>query len=443
MDITKRVWSGSANPAEHLEGSAVNAITRRSALGGLVAGSAGAVLLGRRSQASPRAVSAELLAAIRGIKNRPFWQHYDSSPISQATIDAEAPRRGMVAFNAWEGKYIPAFRAAGASNPHLKLYVYKCFSSTRSFDPGPNAKTSGALLYSWVNANHPDWFLTRNGSRIQWAGFPGHYAMDIGNPAYQQACLKAIVTDANKTGWDGVYIDNILYSLSQYSTAPCDQYATDAKFQHAYTSALSVIGRGISAAGLLSMGNMAGIRVVPGLWASYINAGLGGGFDEWFVCFGDGQELTDYGSPAEGLQAQVEEISLLKHGARPYLAGGFQAHSATDTRSFRYSFAAWLLGVSSEAFFSEKAAGGGPPRWRAEYDWDFGWFTGRSQTLQPSVYRRTFTKGMAVLNARASGSNVTVNLANPYGTVYMDQDGNSRTSVSLPPKTGMALRKVR
>ncbi len=423
----------------------MNEITRRSALGGLAAGSAGAVLLGRAGQARVRAESARLLSATKGIKNRPFWLHYDSSPISQATINTEAPRRGQVVFNAWEGHYIPAFRSAGANNPHLKLYVYKCFSSTRSFDPGPNGESSGALQYSWVSANHPEWFLTRNGSRIVWSGYPGHYAMNIGNPAYQRACMNAIVTDARKTGWDGVLLDNILYSMSQYSVGRCDQYATDAAFQAAYTSALSVIGKGLTAAGLLTMGNMAGIRVVPGRWETYLRAGLGGGFDEYFACFGDGQELTDYGSPPEGLEAQVEEIRLLKRGSRPYLPGGFQSHSLTDTTSFRYAFASWLLGVSSDAFFSEAGSGGygAPPPWRREYDWDFGWFTGPYQTLQASVYQRIFTEGMTLVSARAGGGDVTVNLANRYGTVYMDQDGNNRTTVSLPPKTGMALRKVR
>lgn len=347
-------------------------------------------------------------------------------------------------FNAWEGRYIPAFRAAGRNNPHLKLYAYKCFSSTRSFDPGPGGQTSGALLYSWVSANHPEWFLTRDGSRIQWAGYPRTYAMDIGNPAYQRACLAAIVADARKTGWDGVYLDNILYSLSQYAVAPCDQYASDAQFRAAYRSALSVIGRGITAAGLLSMGNMAGVRVVPGLWQAYLDAGLGGGFDEWFACFGEGQELTDYGDQPEGLRAQVDEIRHLKLGAEPYLPGGFQSHPGSDTQAFRYSFAAWLLGVSSAAFFSEASAGGSgaPPPWRAEYDWDFGWFTGPYKTLDTSVYQRIFTNGMALVNARASGDPVTVGLANPHGTVYMDQDGVYRRSVSLAPKTGMALRKV-
>jgi hypothetical protein len=347
-------------------------------------------------------------------------------------------------FNAWEGQYIPVFRAAGANNPHLKLYVYKCFSSTRSFDPGPNGETSGALLYSWVSSNHHEWFLTRNGSRIQWSGYPNTYAIDIGNPAYQQACLNAIVTDAKKTGWDGVLFDNILYSLAQYGVAPCDQYATDAEFRAAYRSALTVIGTGITAAGLLSMGNMAGIRVVPGLWDTYINAGLGGGFDEYFTCFGDGNDLSDYGNPPEGFSAQVDEIKRLKYGAKPYLPGGFQSHSLHNTQSFRYAFAGWPLGVSSPAFFSEAGAGGygSPPPWRTEYNWDFGWFTGPYKMLQTSVYQRIFTNGMALVNANASGSSVTVNLTNPHGTVYMDQDGITRRSVSLPPKTGMALRKV-
>jgi len=422
-------------------------ISRRVALGGLVGGAAGAVLLNRHGGVGARpAEPAHLLAASTGIKNRPFWLHYDSSAISSATIKTEAPRRGAVVFNAWEGHYIPAFRAAGAKNPHLRLYTYKCFSSTRSFDPGPNGKTSGALSYSWVSANHPGWFLTRHGKRIQWSGFPGSYAMDIGNPAYQRACLKAIVDDVKKTGWDGVFLDNILYSLSQYAVAPCDQYGSDAGFRAAYRSALSVIGNGLRAAGLLTMGNMAGVRVVPGLWQQYIGAGLGGGFDEWFVCLGDGQELTDYGNGTHpmGLRAQVDEIKLLKHGARPYLPGGFQSHSRSDTRSFRYAFAAWLLGVSSDAFFSEASTAGygPPPPWRREYDWDFGWFTGRYRILESSVYQRTFTGGMALVNANASGRNVTVHLANPHGSVYLDQDGIKRQSVSLPPKTGMALRRV-
>jgi Hypothetical glycosyl hydrolase family 15 len=420
-------------------------LTRRAALGGLAAGAAGAVLLDRGGQPRPRPAPAELLSATTGVKNRPFWLHYDSSPIGHATIRTEAARRGHVVFNAWEGHYIPAFRAAGAGNPHLKLCVYKCFSSTRSSDPGPNGQTSGALLYSWASAHHPEWFLTRNGRRIQWSGYPGTYAMDVGNHAYQQACLKAIVTDVTRAGWDGIFLDNILYSLSQYSIAPCDQYRNDVEFRAAYRSALSVIARGITAAGLLHMGNMAGIRVVPGLWDTYIRAGLRGGFDEWFASFGDGQELPDYGSRPQGLQAQVEEIRSLKYGREPYLPGGFQSHSLTDTRSFRYSFAAWLLGVSSAAFFSEAPPGGygPPPPWRAEYDWDFGWFTGRYKTLQASVYQRIFTRGMTLVNANASGRNVTVKLANPHGTVYVDQDGVNRASVTLPPKTGMALRRVR
>jgi Hypothetical glycosyl hydrolase family 15 len=425
----------------------LNDITRRNALGGLVAGAAGAAearLLGRRGELGARTVPARSLATPTGVRNRPYWLHLDSSPISQATINTEAPRRSWIAFNAWEGGYIPAFRAAGASNPYLELYVYKDFSSTRSGDPGPKGETSGALLYSWVSANHPGWFLTRSGQRIPWQGYSHTYAMNIGNPAYQQACRDAIVSDLKKNGWNGVFLDNILYSINQYAVAPCDQYSSDSAFQAAYKSAIGVICSGITAAGFKIIGNMSGIRTRPGLWDAYINAGMAGGFDEWFLCFGDGQELADYGSPPEGFIAQVNEVKYLMYGAKPYLPGGFQAHSLTNTQSFRYAFAGWLLGVSTPAFFSEAPSSyGPPPQWRAEYDWNFGSFTGPYTTLQPSVYQRIFTNGMALVNANSSGSNVTVNLANADGTVYLDQGGVSRTFVVLPPRTGMALRKVR
>ena len=420
----------------------MNHITRRSVLGGMLAGAAGAVLLNRGRRPRADAVPVSLLSATTGIKNRPFWQHFDSSPISQATIDLEAPRRSWIAFNAWEGHYIPAFRAAGANNPYLRLHVYKDFASTRSFDPGPGGETSGGLLYSSVSASHPDWFLTRNGRRIVWSGYQGTYAMDIGNSAYQKACVNAIVADGKKNGWDGIYLDNILYSLSQYDVAPCDQYSSDSAFQAAYKSAIRVICNGIAAAGLEVMGNMAGIRVVPGLWAEYVGAGLAGGFDQYFICFSDGPGVPDYGTPPEGFIAQVDQVRYLKYGAKPYLPGGFQSQSRSDTQSFRYAFAGWLLGVSSQAFFAENASQGPPPQWRDEYDWDFGWFTGRYTEVQPSVYRRIFTNGMVVANANASGGNVSLDLANPHGTVYLDQDGTATSSVSLPPKTGMALRKI-
>src|SRR5258708_32145906 len=99
----------------------MNDITRRTALGGLVAGAAGAVMLDRSGGPRSRPSPAQLLTATSGIKNRPFWLHYDSSPISQATIDTEAPRRGRAVFNACERQDIPAFHPAGPCCHDLTL----------------------------------------------------------------------------------------------------------------------------------------------------------------------------------------------------------------------------------------------------------------------------------------------------------------------------------
>lgn len=370
-----------------------------------------------------------------------FWQHFDSSTITQATINTYAPRLGIVVFNAWESHYISQFKAV---NPNLKCWVYKDYSSTRTSDPGPNNETSGALLYSTTHTNHPSWFMTQTGADIQWAGFPGVYQMDIGNSAYQNAAAAAVIADVQANGWDGVFMDNILYSLTQYNINTSDQYTTDTQFQNAYISLLTNVCAQMTAAGIGSMGNMAGIRLDNPLWETYMACGQTGGFDQFWLDFSANTHgVPEFGTGSgsnyvsNGFIAQISECNS-NVGLNKIFMGQTQSqHTDTSTQGFRYSFAGYnLVAAPALSMFAENTNESGPPFWRPEYNYNLGNALGAYTQPKSLVYQRQFSAGMAIANANASGSPVTITLP----ATYVDEDGNVVTSVTLSPEFGTTLQ---
>jgi predicted phosphohydrolase len=367
-------------------------------------------------------------------KVTPFWIHTDSGAISDATIALEAPRRAAVVLNAWDTGYITKFKAA---NPKIKCFVYKCLSSARTGDPGSGGEYSAGIghNYAWVSANHPEWLLTTSGVPYAWSGFPASYACDPGVSSYQQEWLTQVLTDLQAHGWDGVWMDNALVKRTAYGGNP-DQYATDAAFQAAYVSMLSVVGPPITAAGFECVANMAGARIYPGVWNSY-ETYLTGGFDEvWVLTDSPGGELSEYGTPSVGLVAQLQEIVNGSSGAKITLVRA--QSTSTDTQGFRYAFASFLLVADGKATFTETSPSGylDPPPYRTEYGWDFGSPSGAYSTIATKVYRRDFSAGVAVVNGNSTGTAAHIDL----GGTYLDQDGNAVTSVDLSPLNGMALR---
>ncbi len=69
--------------------------------------------------------------------------------------------------------------------------------------------------------------------------------MDIGNPAYQQACVAGMISLARRYGFDGVFIDDLAASwewdLPVGATVP--EYPTTASWQAAVSSFISYAGQ--------------------------------------------------------------------------------------------------------------------------------------------------------------------------------------------------------
>lgn len=107
-----------------------------------------------------------------------------------------------------------------AANPGIKVLVYKDMSPTRSY--AVRHGTDDRLLpagvgWAYADADHPEWFVTLDdGSRFEWAPYPGHWQMDVANPSYQRTWLANVLGEVPALGWDGVMVDNALGSFGWY-----------------------------------------------------------------------------------------------------------------------------------------------------------------------------------------------------------------------------------
>ena len=365
-----------------------------------------------------------------------FWLHLNSTPVDDATIAVEARRRAHIVLNAWEGDLLRKLKAV---NPAVKVYVYKDLSSTRSYackNGRDDEQLPAGLGYCRVRATHPEWFLRGTGGReLVYSGYEGHWQMDVGNPGYRRAWVTAVVANAEATGFDGVFLDNALFTCDAYHSGTCPaKYPDHASFQRAYRGMLAEVRTGFSAAGLLAVGNLTNARLQPGGWETY-SAFLDGGFDEWWLVFASNRLLEDY---AEGWRKQVAQIAANEAAGKMTWV---QPHfDVGDAKAFRYAVAGMFMTTNGNTAIAEVAKTDGygdPTPWHAEYDWHLGHPAGVYRAVADKVYRRDFTCGAVVVNANPTGSReVEVRLPR----THTDQDGKQVRSVKLPGTSGALLR---
>jgi hypothetical protein len=114
--------------------------------------------------------------------------------------------------------------------------------------------------------------------------------------------------------------------------------------------------------------------------------------------------------------------------------------SAGAVRPFRYAFASYLMAAGPRSALVEIARTDGygdPTPWHPEYDWDLGAPAGPKAPVGPNLWRRDFACGVALVNANATRSGARVF---ELGGPFVDQDGATVTSVSLPGTSGAVLR---
>ncbi|RDI27870.1 putative glycosyl hydrolase-like family 15 (GHL15) protein [Lentzea flaviverrucosa] len=365
-------------------------------------------------------------------KAESFWLHMNSTPISDQMIATEAQRRSHVVLNAWESDLAAKFKAA---NPKIQTFVYKDLSSTRSYACSNGVDDSDLPTGVGYCEADPSWFLRDSaGNRLEYGGYEGHWQMDVGNTAYQNAWADNVVASSAEV-FDGVLMDNALFACDTYHDGVCPAaYPTDESMRAAYLSMLAGTRQKFVDAGLKTVANMSNARLHEGAWDSYVEH-LDGGFDEWWLTFGDKDLLSEY---EQGWSRQVEQITANEAKGK---ITWVQPHHSGAEQPFRYAYASYLLAKGEHAAISEIEETDrydGPSRWRAEYDWDLGTPLGAHHEVGKNVHQRDFECGTVIVNAGRTGSApVTIRL----DQTQTNEAGAPVTYVALPGTTGTVLRK--
>lgn len=365
-----------------------------------------------------------------------FWIHTNSGPISDDLLVQEIPRRRYVVLNAWEYRYIPRIKELNAD---CLVFCYKDLSSVRSYDNNPDVRMLPAgISYGYAKTRSDWWAKDSSGKWLQYDGYSGHYQMDVGKPGYQNAWATN-VSKMKALGFDGIWMDNALWFRDTYHPGvPVAGYTTDGAWREAYRSFFRYVCPRLHDAGLLCVANMSDARRVAGGWKSYLDAGLDGGFDEWWLIFNDSNMLPEY---TEGWRRVVDEIAYAESQGKIALV---QPHfSPGNEHAFDYALASYFMAYpngAGKAAIAELAVTDGyedPPIWHPEYDWELGAPSGPYRQIGANLFRRDFSDGVAVVNANRYGTAaVTIDL----GGRYYDEYGNATRYVRLGGTSGKILR---
>jgi Hypothetical glycosyl hydrolase family 15 len=328
-------------------------------------------------------------------------------------------------------------RVAGfeAANPDTDLLVYKNVGFVvNDPDCSDDPYQASGLSYCQANA-HEEWFLhdENSGERIVPGAYTSHFAMDVGNAAYQQAWLDAVLermrdADGDGTRYAGVWLDDtLLHDAHGY----LDRVAmSEAQYRAAMQSFIAYVGPRLQQEGFIVMTNLA---LQP--WdaaqraaAMEVARNVTSVTREYFVRWGAETPLFTGNEWKQNLTLMEE---LMATGANYQ---GVAYGETGDVQAQRYARATFLLGWdgedgSSVAYRPEESS----DPYMTDWTTDIGVPVG-PRTQVGSGWKREFSDGIVVINPSSSGSQ-TFSL----GGSYRQPNGSCATSVTLSATRALVL----
>jgi hypothetical protein len=354
--------------------------------------------------------------------NRETYQYSSSLSISQ-----EANRYQVLVLQSTDGPKVAALKAA---NPNLKIFVYQHPWFSRVGDPHAlgvcTSYPSDSLL-------HPSWFLhDTNGKTVPYS-MPGNYEMDIGNPAYQQACIQNAISLAKKWGFDGVFWDGLgptlTWELPRGTKVP--EYSSNASWQNANYSFITTASAALHAAGLEDIGNLCGMTLTPGLWQKW-SAPLDGSEEESWTDGGLGLAQQD-----SAWKQKLANVAWDEANGKYSILHSYNSTQAGNT----FGLASMLLVTNGRASYSTSNTN------YTSNESSFPEFTTAQQLGAPAgpysqlsngIYERAFSNGIVLVNP----TNKSVGQFSLGGGIYSGSQVTSATRTGLGPNSSLILLKV-
>ena len=335
---------------------------------------------------------------------------------------------------------------AGILNQKFDVMIIGTEANQSLLDPlrtslvaGPSMLYSNSLAYpdDWaVIDSHEDWFLHSSQeaspqTRIPLSG-PYYYQfyMNVGSQGWRDFVVGkyAAVSSMSPTA-DGVFVDGVAMP-SEYETLLGSAYPSYDASGYESEALDFIYAVKDAAAGKLVLVNSE--------LSKAFTLAADGGLCEGFVHFGGQNNDT-----------QITRNQWLRHlaliGDRDLdgsiLLVGSGSADSTLASVVEYCYASFLLGYNPHAYccFYWYTTGNHEDvriNWFPVWEMDIGEPTGSFYEAD-GVYRRDFTRGTVIANPNDSGSPIAVNL----GAVYTDSSGNNVSTVTLPSKSGVVLKK--
>jgi hypothetical protein len=340
---------------------------------------------------------------------------------SALTIAQEAARYQVMVLQATDANLVPTLHAA---NPNLKVLVYQDILISKPTDP--SALTT-CTSYADDAANHPDWFLKdQNGSPTLDGSYANDYLMDVGNPAYQQACAAHAAAISKQFGFDGVFFDDVTAQLSWDLAAGTSvpAYPKITAWQAAMDSMVAHVGPQMHALGLLAFGNIGGAAGTPGLWQQWAASLDGAEEESWGGAGSASQQIHDW-------PAKLAEAAWSEANGKYVLLHSYLSDEAGNT----FGLASMMLIANGWSSYSTTDASG-TEAWYPEFATaqQLGAPAGPYRQLSNGVYERVFANGIVLVNPTGT----PVASFSLGGDQYSGSGLVDVTSISLPA-TGAAI----
>jgi hypothetical protein len=336
----------------------------------------------------------------------------------------------------------PANANAAGAQPGRAL-IYGCGVSI------PNASWSASCGVSWREAVANNWLLKdANGKYVPYGhGYSNEYLADIGNSSYRQRFISEMDADiAVHRGVDGVFIDNVVGNLISSS----NKYRDNASYRLAMLGFIKSVGPALRARGRYVAVNAGmnddGARAFTGetndgtqyiWWFKQIGPYVSGISTEHWQQWGSTGSVrtsgTAWNQAWEGWERLPSAVASMGKDFYAITTGAL-----TDTREAAYLRASFLLAWKpgrGTFFYTDSSVGKSDP-WGLVATPDIGRPLGPRRRIGVG-FKRTFTSGIAVVNPSPSQSQTF-----GFHRKYLMADGTTTRSITLPPTSGLVLRRA-
>jgi Hypothetical glycosyl hydrolase family 15 len=316
----------------------------------------------------------------------------------------------------------------------------------------PSDSTSAECGVSYSDALANDWILKdASGNPVHYKGTAA-VLTDIGNSAYQQRFIADIDADLRThPGIDGVFIDDVTGSLIGSGTPVSTKYPDNASYRAAMLSFVRAVGPALKAKGWYVSVNASildgAIESTTGTawdgsqyiwWVNQIAPSVDGiAMEHWQQNWDSTDSVRTTGSTGSQAWDGWQRVAVAVQARhKDFLA--VEQGPLDDTSKATYLRASFLLAWKPGGGFflyTDDYDGDGDP-WNRVANPAIGRPVEAAQRVGVG-FRRTFSRGIVILNPSPATAQTF-----EFRRRYVLSAGVATRSVTLPPKSGLILRRA-